>query len=309
MIKYLLGLAAVLHLSKRARIYLLKRRLKNGHALKIIEGADTFFLKNDDLSKSGNILKRGNKSFQEQQRTGVLLLHGFTSTTDEFKEMGKYLHQKGFTVYCPLLSGHGTIKEHLYCINPKDWLFEVSTAIKKLEECCDSIYLVGCSFGGNLAILSANQSEKIKGIVTLGTPFIFRGDPLARILVFLIKPFKLFRKKHQTKKILEVYKKNKRISYKELPLEPLSVVFKMIEQSKKILPTMKKDILFIQAHNDHIFNEKNIDYAYHRVGSARKEICLVHDTIHVFIMDNKGWKVYEEVENFMTRKCPALPAI
>ena len=41
--------------------------------------------------------------------TGVLLIHGFTGTPAELRELGEILHKRGHTVQGLLLSGHGTM--------------------------------------------------------------------------------------------------------------------------------------------------------------------------------------------------------
>lgn len=43
------------------------------------------------------------------RKSGVLLLHGFTSSPFEMKELAYLLHERQFSVSIPLLAGHGTI--------------------------------------------------------------------------------------------------------------------------------------------------------------------------------------------------------
>ncbi len=41
-------------------------------------------------------------------RTGVLLVHGFTGAPKEMRWMGEYLHGRGYTTLGVRLSGHAT---------------------------------------------------------------------------------------------------------------------------------------------------------------------------------------------------------
>ena len=59
--------------------------------------------------------------FREGNKTGVLLLHGFTGSPYEMKELGAHLEEKGYTVSIPLLKGHGTTPGDLIGCNWYDW--------------------------------------------------------------------------------------------------------------------------------------------------------------------------------------------
>ena len=58
--------------------------------------------------------------FFSGNETGCLLIHGFTSTPAELRELGELLHKVGYTVLGVRLSGHGTTVEDLEKSNYKD---------------------------------------------------------------------------------------------------------------------------------------------------------------------------------------------
>ena len=104
---------------------------------------------------------------------GVLLLHGFTSTPAQFMELAEYLAGKGVSVYAPLIAGHGTKPEDLEKTTSKDWIESCEKALDELSEKVKKVFVLGNSFGGNIAFkLAHDYPERItSGIFTsLSTP-------------------------------------------------------------------------------------------------------------------------------------------
>ena len=59
--------------------------------------------------------------FYEGGSIGCLLLHGFTATPQEMRQLGRFLEQCGFTVNGVLLTGHGTQVQDLSHTTWHDW--------------------------------------------------------------------------------------------------------------------------------------------------------------------------------------------
>jgi len=133
MIEYILALFAFLELYKAAYFFVLRRRIRG--PVKLKKGAAPFFK------------KRG--------KIAALLIHGFTSSPWEMKRIGNFLSKHNITVYAPLLPGHGTSPERLALMKYVQWVEYIGEQIKMLEKDYDEIYLIGSSFGGNLALITA----------------------------------------------------------------------------------------------------------------------------------------------------------
>ena len=74
-------------------------------------------------------MKGGEPIFIDKESSvGILMIHGFTSTPDEFREMSVYFSEKGFTVYAPLITGHGITPDNLLKTTPQDWTASVKEA-------------------------------------------------------------------------------------------------------------------------------------------------------------------------------------
>lgn len=54
--------------------------------------------------------------------TGILMLHGFMGSPLSSRDMATYLSERGITVHCPLLPGHGHLPSRMKGVSRKDWL-------------------------------------------------------------------------------------------------------------------------------------------------------------------------------------------
>ena len=212
--EYLIGLFALLRALTGIRFFLIKRRVKG--SVRIIPEAEPFFNK-----VSGNKV--------------ALLIHCFGSSPREFRDLSKYLAKKGISSYAPLLPGHGTSPERLAVVKYYQWIESVEEHIDMLSKNYEEIYIVGNSLGGNLALICSNYSSKIKGIVTLGTPIVFKNEFFYKRIIFpIFRRIKLFQKKKYSKAELRYAKKNPTL-YMSIPVTSLIHVSKIIKLSKKEL--------------------------------------------------------------------------
>lgn len=100
----------------------------------------------------------------------ILLLHSFTGTNKDVKQLAKLLHEQGFTCYAPNYPGHGLILEELLQYHIQDWWHEVEKAYHFLEEeGYQSISATGVSLGG-LMTLKLAQQYSLSAIAVMSAP-------------------------------------------------------------------------------------------------------------------------------------------
>jgi len=96
-----------------------------------------------------------------KRERAVLCCHGFTGFPGELAKIALDLYEAGFDVFVPRYSGHGTSKEDFLQSKASDWLGTADNAMRSLQQTYSSVYLVGHSMGGLIAlILSARYGVK-----------------------------------------------------------------------------------------------------------------------------------------------------
>ncbi len=275
MIWYILGFIALLRLYRGIRVFLITRRKKD---YPLIKGAEPFFH------------KRG--------KTGVLLIHGFTSSPDEVRSVGDYLARKNYTVSAPLLKGHGTNPRNLLKIRPEQWQKQIIKEMNKLKKICSRVFILGSSFGGNLAFDYASK-HRTAGIVTVGAPILWRKSTLRKVPYYIAKNVKIFQKKKYdyTKVREEIIKK--KIQYLNIPLITLGRVLKFTKKSKKELNNIACPVLIMQSKLDAVVSRDTPEYIFNSIRSKIKKIVWFDKAYHVIIIDDTvRKKAFKEVTDF-----------
>ena len=103
----------------------------------------------------------------EAGRTGCLMLHGFMGSPKSSRPMAEYLAERGISVHCPLLPGHGNMPDKIHGASGKQWLAEATEGLARIRELADEIFIMGHSMGTVLAAHLIVQNPDIRGLIML----------------------------------------------------------------------------------------------------------------------------------------------
>ncbi len=102
---------------------------------------------------------------------GVLMLHGFLGSPTSSKPLAAYLAERGITVHCPLLPGHGGLPNALYKIDRQAWIDEAEEALAFITGRCEEVFLMGHSMGNVLSAHLAQIKPDIRGLMMLAPAY------------------------------------------------------------------------------------------------------------------------------------------
>src|SRR5438128_2698936 len=83
--------------------------------------------------------------FDAPGTTACLLVHGFTRSAFEVRELGRHLAECGVSARGLLLSGHGTRPEDMTRFSYRDWIADVEAALEELLSEGKRVFLCGLS--------------------------------------------------------------------------------------------------------------------------------------------------------------------
>ncbi|NLT94068.1 MAG: alpha/beta fold hydrolase [Clostridia bacterium] len=224
-------------------------------------------------------------------KTGCLLIHGFTGSPGEMRPLGDYLREKGYTVKGVLLPGHGTRVEDLAETGWENWYNEVVKAYRDLETRCDKIFVIGLSMGGALALHLAANENISGGIVSICSP-IFLTNKKA-YLAPLIRYFVKYSKKKKTKSNFHSF------WYDRYPTGAVAQLVKGITVIKRELKNIKNPALIIQSTLDKTVNPASAQYIYDHISSTKKKLFWLHKSGHIATLDIERGQVFLWVEEFI----------
>lgn len=225
---------------------------------------------------------------------GCLLIHGFTSTPAELRELGENLICEGYTVYGMRLAGHGTTVEDFENSTHAHWIDSVIQAYNKLKTSCSKIYVIGHSMGGVLSLIIGENNHVDK--LVLLAPALITKDKRA-IFIPLLKHFMKYtewppneRPKEETKYLL---------GYNKIPLACVHELSKLQKIARTDLNKIDKPLLIIHSEKDNSINEKGIEVIKENVASKQiKDVCLTKCGHNITIECEKEI-VFEEVVQFL----------
>jgi carboxylesterase len=98
---------------------------------------------------------------------GILMLHGFLGSPTSSLPLAAYLAERGISMRCPLLPGHGELPNKLDKVRYRAWIDEAEEGLAVLRRRCDEIFLMGHSMGTVLSAHLISKNPDIKGIIML----------------------------------------------------------------------------------------------------------------------------------------------
>lgn len=216
---------------------------------------------------------------------GVLLIHGFTATPFEMRQLGEFLNKNGITVYIARLPGHGSLPENINKLTFVDMYESLKYGYFVLKNSCKKVFVVGQSMGGLLAGEIA-AFNKVDGLVMLSPAFkIISGKAVfTPFLKYFISTVKKENLKPQFK---EHY-------YQERPVRGVDELMKLSRHVQSVLDRIIIKTLIIQSKYDDIIDYKSTLAVYNKIKSNDKSFEIIDDNNvkHVLTTD----------ENYMSQK-------
>jgi len=233
----------------------------------------------------------------EAGEVGCLLVHGFTSSAYEMRDLARFLADRGITAGAPLLAGHGTAPEDLQGKTWQDWYGSVSRALDVMLAKCSRVYLVGLSLGGALTLYTASQRGKeLAGLVVMSAPiyvpsgvsYLLRG--LQGPVPFLGKPYR---------DIEDPEAKQRLVGYARSPLDATASLVDFLAHVRAGLPKIHVPALVIYSRHDHVVPSVSSHHIYSNLGSHDKKMIALHRGFHVVTVDYDKQRVFDAIYEFI----------
>ncbi len=249
------------------------------------------------------ILNTAEPFFLPGNKTGVLLVHGFTGTPREMRWMGESLNKQGLTCLGIRLNGHATDLEAMRRSRWTDWTASVEDGYHLLCGSVERVFLVGLSMGGALSLLmSAQFAQRLAGVVAISTPYQLPNDyPL-----WALRLYSMFVRNNPKSKETpgtswfdkEAFTAH--ISYPQNPMRSVVELKLLLNEMQAMLPEIRKPVMLIHSKDDPYVLPENMERIYAGLVNARNKTKLyVTGSGHVVTLDAARHQVFEAVVDFI----------
>jgi carboxylesterase len=232
---------------------------------------------------------------------GVLLIHGYTGSVAETRPMGEYLAGRGLSVRCPLLPGHGTSPVELTRISWRAWTDEVESALRDLQDRCDTVFVGGLSLGALLALWLGVEHAGISGLIamapmvkitnwmlplTLGLRYLFKYNPFGAI---------------GDDDLGDPEAIDRIWCYDQTPLWAASEMYHLQRRVRKTLPSVRQPLLIFQGRRDAQVHPHAPQMVYDGVSSTDKTMVWLENSGHNLLADGERESVWQQSYDWMVR--------
>ncbi len=232
-----------------------------------------------------------------QGGAGLLLLHGFGGTAGQMRFLANGLHEAGYTVYAPLLPGHGTTLEEMNQFSWRDWLTAARLAYSRLREECSSVAVAGHSMGGVLALLLAEEYP-VDAVITLSAPLkLLRHGAALTPLMGVFLPFVRW----EPMRLSEEFLSEDYIGYDGLPTARIADLNRLMCRARRNLFAICAPLLTIQSDDDEIVHPDSPRLIAGGVSSAvRQSIRLTH-SMHLIHLGPERGEILRQMLTFLNK--------
>jgi carboxylesterase len=236
-------------------------------------------------------------------RTGCLLVHGFTGTPKEMRWLGEYLSSQGYTVLGVRLAGHATQPKDMLRVHWTDWVASVEDGWNMLSDCTDRVVIMGLSMGGILSLLFAAHFP-VAGVVAMSTPHHLPDDPRLPYIKLLSRIQPSVPKGPPDWRDPEVVQRH--VDYPDYPTRSLAELRDLVAEMRVSLPKVTAPTLLIYSKGDRTVRaeERHTEQICDSLGSTDKQTLWVENSGHVVTEDAAREQVFQAVAGFVARIVP-----
>lgn len=256
----------------------LKKQIEN---IKIMEGAATYY---NYLSKD----------------TGVFLIHGFTGSPAEMIPFAKKFEQKGISVYCPRLAGHGTDINEFAKTTVEQWYQSAFDQYLEFKNRVNKIYIIGLSLGGQIATYLSYIAGCAK-LALFSTPYDIPDSKMkyAKIFSIFVKKIK---KKDEKPSVFNENAIKLMVNYSNIPYHYTKTIYELYKSFKLFhyyIRKTKVPLLIVQSELDPVSSFKSPQKIFNKSKLSRiKQLKYLKKSSHVITLDYESDELFSMTYDF-----------
>ena len=235
----------------------------------------------------------------------VLLVHGFTGSTVSMKPWGDYLHEKGYTVACRRLPGHGTQWQDMVPTTWQEWYAEVEDAFEELSAKYRLVFLAGLSMGGALSLrLAEEKGDRIAGVMVVN-PAVQRPQRLDVPVLMAVDKVGLFDVVAKVMPTVPGIKNDIKkpgqdeVAYEKVPIKAALQLIKLQDTLRPDLGKVTQPLVVFSSPDDHVVEPVNSDIVMEQVSSKDKTRITLPESYHVATLDNDAETIFTTSAEFI----------
>jgi carboxylesterase len=217
----------------------------------------------------------------------IVLLHGYNDSPQALRSPAAAFHAAGWTVYTPLLPGHGRNLHAFAASSADDWIEAGRAAVFEAAERHGRVAVGGLSMGGAIATIVAAEQPAVQGVV-LFAPFLVQSRQL-RVLAALWPVMNLWTKYFTggsaIRSIRDPEAREAIIAYRCSTPRLLREIQRVAVRAVRALPSVHQPVFMAQSSDDYRIPPEQAEAAFAQFGSVDKHLQWTTGNGHVITVD------------------------
>lgn len=245
--------------------------------------------------------------FMPGGEVGCLLLHGFTGTPFEMRELGEFLAEKGYSVLAPRLFAHATRVQDMVRARWKDWVASAEDGYHLLRGICSRVIVMGLSMGGALSLYLSSYLP-ISGVVAMSTPHVI-PNRLANRFRPLLPTLSLFWRYHRkgSSDWRDLEAEALHIDYDRYPVRGGPEVDDLLSAMRTGLTQLHMPVLLIFSKGDLTVTAEHAHAIHQAIPAQDKQLLWVQNSGHVVCRDAERQVIFEAAAEFAQKLTGITP--
>jgi carboxylesterase len=240
--------------------------------------------------------------FNGWNNKAVMLLHGATAGSAYLRPLANYLNCNGYTVYGFNLAGHGTTTEDLEKTQGEDFIKKAEKDLAKVQAGgYDKVFLAGLSLGGLTTAYLASNHPELSGIITYAAGLMAIGDVVPQGLGIAGGEDSnyVYRSMEGKTGIFTEY----HVHYEKIPISFYTNIKILGEEymAENMAKKITSPALFMHAADDSVVYPKSSEYLYENCSSKIKELVMLKQGDHAFILNEYRYEPFEKTLEFLNK--------
>ena len=237
----------------------------------------------------------------------IVLLHGYNDSPQTMRSPAAALHAAGWTVYAPLLPGHGRSLRAFATSRADAWIDAGRTAVRDAMARHDRVAVGGLSLGGAIAMILAAEEPTIQAAV-LFSPFLvasWRLRAIAALWPVVNLGAKYLGGGRHGRSIRDPEARASLIAYGCSPPRLMREVQRVSHQARAALPQVRQPVWIAQSADDYRIAPDQAQRAFDLLGSGDKRLYWTTGNGHVITVDYGHDELSAEAARWLEVRVPA----
>lgn len=216
----------------------------------------------------------------------VLLLHGYNDSPQSMHYMAAALHARGWSVYVPLLPGHGRRLQDWAATRAVDWERAARAELAAVQRAHDAVAVGGLSMGGALSFLLAAEHPELRAVVGFA-PYLHasRAVDVLQVIAPIASLAAKYLASGGSRSVHDPVAAAEMIAYRVSTPRLVVELEKVVRLARRGLGRVRQPVLVVQSREDNRISAASASEAFGAIGSIDKTLHWTTGNGHVVTVD------------------------